>query len=339
MRNWTALLWGAAAIVVAVADAPGAHAQSVFQKIFGFGGAPGSSSADQPRARQIIPSHRFQSRAAQRAYQSRATNSGGEDDEVGPPDSGGPYKTMCVRSCDGYYFPLRHNARRKNFASDAKSCRNACGTDARLFYYSLRGPEGPDAMVDLSGKKYSELPHAFAYRKALVQGCTCKPVPWSYEEASRHQSYADQEAIELAKDLAFLEAQQAAKVEADAKSNGAAVAQSQPEAEPASETGNSGAATVDDQAADPAASPADIDVAAAVHKSIATNDDGQSTVAKSDAAAPSARTGIAQALLQPLPRAGRRRAKSGVQRASFKPASSGSWFGGKSKYVWPGDAR
>jgi hypothetical protein len=61
-----------------------------------------------------------------------------------------------------------------------------------LFYYSLRGGS-VDTMVDLAGRPYQELPHAFGYRKTLVSGCTCKPVPWSYEESARHRQYEDAE--------------------------------------------------------------------------------------------------------------------------------------------------
>ena len=65
-------------------------------------------------------------------------------------------------------------------------------------------------MVDLAGRKYKDLPHAFGYRKALVQGCACKPVPWSYEEAARHRQYevADGDAT-AATDQAELQQQNA----------------------------------------------------------------------------------------------------------------------------------
>lgn len=318
MRNWTALLSGAASLFVVVAVTPDAEAQSVFQKIFGFGGGPSAGPSDMPRPRQVIPAHRFQSRAAHRAYQSRSAPNDVEDETVGPPDSGGPYKTMCVRACDGYYFPLRHNARRKNFASDSKSCRNACGSDARLFYYALHGGQGPDAMVDLSGKRYIDLPHAFGYRKALVQGCTCKPVPWSYEEAARHQTYADQEAIELAKDEAFLKTRAEANAKANATEPVEAVVAEVP------------AAPQPSNSAEPTAT--EIDVATAVYKSIAENGAEAQAV---NAALPVTLKTVPVI----MPKATRRRTKTYLQRTSFRPASSSPFFGGKSKYVWPGDAR
>ncbi len=168
----------------AIALAPPAEAQSFFQKLLGFGSGSAPAPAAQTPARPVPPV-RFQHRNARR-WHPRPQNA---EEEIGPPDSGGPYRTVCVRACDGYYFPLRHSAWRRNFASDVKSCRNACGDEARLYYYPVNGGS-TDTMTDLAGRPYSEMPNAFAYRKALVSSCTCKPAPWSREEAARHQSYA-----------------------------------------------------------------------------------------------------------------------------------------------------
>ncbi len=187
MRIRQALTSCAVSIALSISMAPPAIAQSFFQKLFGFGGGQSGPQLPARAQTQTIPSHRFEYRP--RPYQQSYP---GSDDEIGPPDSGGPYRTMCVRSCDGFYFPLRHNAKRRNFAADAKSCRSACGTEARLFYYSLNGGS-TETMIDLAGRNYKELPHAFGYRKALVQGCACKPVPWSYEEAARHRQYEEAE--------------------------------------------------------------------------------------------------------------------------------------------------
>ncbi len=193
MRIRQALLSGAVSISLSISMAPPAVAQSFFQKLFGLGGGQQVPQAPARPQTHTIPSHRFDYRP--RPYQQSRPED--IDGEIGPPDSGGPYRTMCVRSCDGYFFPLRHNAKRRNFAADAKSCRSACGTEARLFYYSLNGGS-TETMADLSGRKYKDQPHAFGYRKALVQGCSCKPVPWSYEEAARHRQYEESDAVAVA---------------------------------------------------------------------------------------------------------------------------------------------
>lgn len=181
--RYLVLSW-AVSCTCAIALAPPAQAQSFFQKLLGFGSGTTAPPAAQMPARPL-PSVRFRYRSERRWHPRLET----AEDEIGPPDSGGPYRTVCVRACDGYYFPLRQSAWRRNFASDVKSCRNACGDEARLFYYPVNGGS-TDTMTDLAGRPYSEMPNAFAYRKALVASCTCKPAPWSREEAARHQSYA-----------------------------------------------------------------------------------------------------------------------------------------------------
>ncbi len=204
MRIRHALLSAAVSVTFSLTLTPPAQAQTLFQKLFGIGGNTG---VNQPLAqpRMQIPAHRFhRSGGPSNTQQSHLRHQSDMDEEIGPPDSGGPYRTLCVRACDGYYFPLRHHALRKNFAPGVKSCRSACGDEARLFYYT-EDNGSPNTMVDLSGRKYSETPHAFAYRKALSEACTCKPAPWSAEEAARHMNYAFTEAAQKAKDAAQLE--------------------------------------------------------------------------------------------------------------------------------------
>jgi Protein of unknown function (DUF2865) len=209
MRIRTALLSALAALMAMVSIATAAEAQTFFQKVFGFGGAPSASQPVLRTAPQTLPAYRFQSRASRRAPRPARSSPASADDDIGPPDSGGPYRTVCVRACDGFYFPLRHNAQHKNFASDTRSCRAACGSEAQLFYYAETGGSA-ETMVDVAGRKYAGTRHAFAYRKAIVPNCTCKPEPWSAEENARHQSYADIEARELIKDEAFVKARAAA---------------------------------------------------------------------------------------------------------------------------------
>ena len=99
------------------------------------------------------------------------------------------YRTLCVRLCDGFYFPISDGVRRERLYSDSHQCSQRCDGEARLFYYPTTGGS-PEAMIDLSGHRYADLPNAFRYRKALVNGCTCRPAPWSQEAAARHERYA-----------------------------------------------------------------------------------------------------------------------------------------------------
>jgi hypothetical protein len=101
----------------------------------------------------------------------------------------GTYRTLCVRLCDGFYFPIGDGVRRERLYADARACTQRCDGEARLFYYPTNGGS-VETMVDMSGHPYASLPNAFRYRKALVEGCACKPAPWSAEAAARHQGYA-----------------------------------------------------------------------------------------------------------------------------------------------------
>ena len=138
------------------------------------------------------------------------------------------YRTMCVRTCDGFYFPIHTYAAKSSFADDAKACRAACLSDAELYYLPTFGG-AVATMVNSSGQSYADHPKAFAFRTAMSPECTCRAPAWSPEEKSRHAEYARLEAIELEKDRAFLAAGAAAeaanKSAAEAASNKAAEAE------------------------------------------------------------------------------------------------------------------
>ncbi|WP_311029103.1 DUF2865 domain-containing protein [Mesorhizobium koreense] len=98
----------------------------------------------------------------------------GEPNESGA-DASGTYRTMCVRTCDGYYFPISFATSPANFARDEQTCQARCpGTKVELYYHV--SSEESESMVSLAGAPYEDLPTAFLYRKAgapRVPGCTC----------------------------------------------------------------------------------------------------------------------------------------------------------------------
>lgn len=84
------------------------------------------------------------------------------------------YRTLCVRTCDGYYFPISFGATPDDFMRDQSSCQARCpGADAELYY--TRPEDEPETMVSLTGEPYTALPNAFRYRKAGVSpSCSCQ---------------------------------------------------------------------------------------------------------------------------------------------------------------------
>lgn len=85
----------------------------------------------------------------------------------------GTYRTMCVRQCDGYYFPISFSTTEAMFGRDADICSQRCSSgDAELFVHENPGGT-PENMTSLDGRAYSDLPNAFQYRRAFKKGCSC----------------------------------------------------------------------------------------------------------------------------------------------------------------------
>ena len=90
------------------------------------------------------------------------------------------YRTLCVRLCDGYYWPISYATVRGRFGADSQRCESSCDVPAKLYVH--RNPGGRiESMIDQEGNPYSALPNAFRYREEYVGDCRCKPDPWSDE--------------------------------------------------------------------------------------------------------------------------------------------------------------
>jgi hypothetical protein len=124
----------------------------------------------------------------------------------------GEYRTVCVRLCDGYYFPVSFATRASRFEEDEKSCQSSCGTAAKLFYYPV-ADGSPETMVDRDGRAYEKLKTAFLYRTTYDATCSCKPAPWSEEARQQHAMYATKEWQQRSQRIAKLEAKNAKKVQ------------------------------------------------------------------------------------------------------------------------------
>lgn len=89
----------------------------------------------------------------------------------------GTYRTLCVRTCDGYYFPVSFSTTSSHFDDDEKACAALCpGAETSLYYHSVPDQE-PEEMISLAKEPYTKLPTAFKYRIdgiAATPGCTCQ---------------------------------------------------------------------------------------------------------------------------------------------------------------------
>lgn len=81
------------------------------------------------------------------------------------PDS----QTVCVRLCDGYFFPLPTAA--DDIVSQEQACNSLCPDAPTEVYY--RNGENIEESVSASGKLYSALPASLRYRAASDGTCAC----------------------------------------------------------------------------------------------------------------------------------------------------------------------
>lgn len=137
------------------------------------------------------------------------------------------FRTMCVRMCDGYYFPISYATTQERFAKDALACHSKCGGAARLFVHRNPG-ETLEQMVDLQGRRYAQLPTAFLYRTQFVAACKCQPDPWDAEAKERHRVYALAESARKGNVQAQVELKALEKMRRDAQNKVATLNGAQP---------------------------------------------------------------------------------------------------------------
>lgn len=77
----------------------------------------------------------------------------------------GPARGFCVRSCDGFYFPVQAYGS----AGSAEMCRAFCPASVTRVY----GGSDIAYAVARDGSRYADIDRAFLYRKQTVAGCTC----------------------------------------------------------------------------------------------------------------------------------------------------------------------
>ncbi|MCO6186318.1 DUF2865 domain-containing protein [Rhizobium sp. L1K21] len=89
----------------------------------------------------------------------------------------GNLRTVCVRTCDGGFFPISSNATPADFARDAQVCSMMCpGVSTQLFYHALYSQESGQMMSTVNGTPYEEMPFAYKYRNGQPnssKACSC----------------------------------------------------------------------------------------------------------------------------------------------------------------------
>jgi hypothetical protein len=106
----------------------------------------------------------------------------------GLPDSmqSSTYRTLCVRTCDGYYFPVSFATTQDRFLEDERACQRMCPA-AEVALYAHRNPgEEVNQAVAMNGRPYTELPSAFRYRQEYSSACSCRRPGESWAQALKN---------------------------------------------------------------------------------------------------------------------------------------------------------
>jgi hypothetical protein len=115
----------------------------------------------------------------------------------------GTYRTVCVRSCDGGYFPISFATVPARFPDDERTCKALCpAAEANLFTYRNPG-EDINQAVSINGQPYASSANAFRYRQEFNPSCACKAAGQTWSDALK--SIDDKAAAEQQGDIIVTE--------------------------------------------------------------------------------------------------------------------------------------
>ncbi|MGJ0513888.1 DUF2865 domain-containing protein [Methylocystis sp.] len=108
----------------------------------------------------------------------------GPDPDQEPSDGtprGGPM-AICVRTCDGGFFPISYSARSSNLDDLATMCRALC-PNAEVKLYTASQSKVLSSALSIDGEAYSDHPNAHKFETTYDPSCGCKPPGQSWAEA------------------------------------------------------------------------------------------------------------------------------------------------------------
>ncbi|PDT28939.1 hypothetical protein CO660_13865 [Rhizobium sp. L9] len=105
-----------------------------------------------------------------------------------------PISTICVRSCDGGFFPISSNTTSVDFGRDAQTCAKMCpGIETELFYRDVTSTDSSNMISVATGAPYSAMKNAFVYKNRAPgekNSCACNLTAY-YEEMRGKQALSE----------------------------------------------------------------------------------------------------------------------------------------------------
>ena len=99
----------------------------------------------------------------------------------------GTFRTVCVRTCDGFYFPVSYSTTASRFVDDQRACQRLCpASEAALYSFRNPGEDINQAVAVGNGQPYTELLNAFRYRREVTAGCSCRRPGQTWADALKN---------------------------------------------------------------------------------------------------------------------------------------------------------
>ena len=160
--------------------------------------------------------------------------------DLGPQSQSGTFRTVCVRTCDGAYFPISFATVPARFPDDERTCKALCPAAEAVLYAHRNPGEDMNSAVSISGQPYTALPAAFKFRSEFTPSCSCKAAGQTWADALK--SADDKAAAEQQGDIIVTE--ESAKKMQQQRLNKGTPASAKKGATPAPTTAAAPAATV-----------------------------------------------------------------------------------------------
>ena len=155
-----------------VASAAPQPQRGLFEQLFG---------GNQPRPAVNEPPP-FQQQQLEQVPLERPVQSPLDDsEEETSSGSRGGSRAVCVRKCDGGFFPVSYSARGRNLDGLADLCHALC-PNADVGLFTLRAGADIETAVSPDGEAYAELPNALKFQKTYDPACSCKAAGKSWVE-------------------------------------------------------------------------------------------------------------------------------------------------------------
>jgi Protein of unknown function (DUF2865) len=96
-------------------------------------------------------------------------------------------RSVCVRLCDGFFFPIAPVSGRADWASHQATCQDTCPDAPTALYIEPAGSDKIEDAVSTSGAAYTALPVALRSRTTFDNTCTChRSIAHGYSRSLLH---------------------------------------------------------------------------------------------------------------------------------------------------------